>query len=275
MRCPACGGDAEPDPAFAAHGLLRCARCSLLFAPPRDPEALRALYGEAYYAGYAHGEGYEEGGTREREAALRLALVRPYAASGRLLEVGCASGWFLAAAQAVGFSATGLEPSEAMAAAARERTGAEVLTGFLEDAPLPEGAFAVACLWHVLEHIPDPRGALERLAALLAPGGVVALEVPNAASRQAARLGDAWPHWDFPHHVAHWNPAALRRLFADWAVLRLDTLPGTAYQPFHPLHLKEALDLRALPRRPHRDRHELIRLVARRPAGASGGSGTS
>jgi hypothetical protein len=109
---------------------------------------------------------------------------------------------------------------------------------------------------------------------VLAPGGVLALEVPNAASVEADRLGAAWPHWDPAHHVGHYTPAALRALVerAGFTVLRMDTLSGIAYYPpprgYRPLALIESVALgvrlRAFPRRPHQSRHELLRLVARR-----------
>jgi SAM-dependent methyltransferase len=273
--CLACGAPAEPSERLPGHGLWGCHTCGLLFAPERSAAELRALYGDEYFEAYGGEElGYAgDEGRRRYEARRRLAFVRRHARAGALLEIGCAGGYFLATARAAGFAVVGVEPGPGMAESARVRFGLDVRTAFLEDADLPAGAFDVACLWHVLEHLAAPGEALDRVRGLLRPGGMVAIEVPNAASAQARRLRAAWPHWDFGHHVAHYTPAALRALFgrAGFGVVHLDTFPVTGYyEPSRALHpvmlanyVKEALVLRAPPRLPHPSRHELVRAVAR------------
>jgi 2-polyprenyl-3-methyl-5-hydroxy-6-metoxy-1,4-benzoquinol methylase len=138
-------------------------------------------------------------------------VAKRFVARGRLLEIGCASGFFLDAAHRAGFQVTGVEPSEEQAELARARVAADVRAGFLEDIGFETGSFDVSCAWHVLEHIPEPVEGLRLLRAALRPGGTLALEVPNAGSRQALRLGALWPHWDPAHHVNHFTCDALER----------------------------------------------------------------
>jgi SAM-dependent methyltransferase len=240
-----------------------------------EPDAVRALYGASYYQVYGGLDvGYDADPERRRyESARRLRLVQRYVPRGRLLEIGSAMGYFLAAAKRAGFEPTGIEPAEELARAARERFGVDARAGFVEDAELEPASFDAVCMWHVLEHIPEPRSVLRNLHDVLTRAGVLAIEVPNAGSEEARHLGAAWPHWDPAHHVGHYTPASLRALVegAGFAVVRVDTLPGVAYYPprqaLQPRAMFDSVVLaarmRALPRRPHPSRHELLRLVAR------------
>jgi SAM-dependent methyltransferase len=67
-------------------------------------------------------------------------------------------------------------------------------------------------LWHVLEHLDDPRAALARLHGWLDPGGLLLVAVPNPASLQARIAGAAWMHWDVPRHRVHLTPRGLTAL---------------------------------------------------------------
>jgi SAM-dependent methyltransferase len=273
--CWACGAEAARVEHHLPGATFRCAACGLVFQPRRAGAELREIYDEAYFEDYAGGGDYsDEGGTRAYEARRRLQLVQRHVRGGRLLEIGAAEGHFLEAARAAGFEARGIEPAESAARAARARAGVEVETGFVEDVALAEESLDAICAWHVLEHVPEPGGALERLGAALREDGMLFLEVPNAES-PAARDAD-WLHWAPEYHVAHYGPASMRALLerAGLAPVAIDTFPGTGYYPprmaLAPGQLysyaREAVTLRALPRRPHPTRHELLRAVARRAA---------
>jgi 2-polyprenyl-3-methyl-5-hydroxy-6-metoxy-1,4-benzoquinol methylase len=276
--CWACGSTALEDTGerFPPHH-RRCASCGLAFSPERSAVALRELYGDGYYEAYGGTPAsYDaEPARRAYEAKLRTALVRRHVAGGSLLEIGCADGGFLAAARSAGFDVLGVEPAPGIAEAARARHGVEVITGFVEDVDLGHRVFDAVCGWHVLEHIREPAGVLGRVLGAVRPGGVLALEVPNAGSVHARRLRDEWPHWDLAHHVAHYTPSALRALTERVGLRAVDlhTFPGTGYYPVREvLHRKAVTDYaremvvtRAIPRRPHRSRHELLRVVARAP----------
>jgi hypothetical protein len=72
---------------------------------------------------------------------------------------------------------------------------------------------AAPSFWHSLEHLPQAGAALDRAAALLAPGGVLAIAIPNPASVQATVFGDSWFALDFPRHLVHIPaPVLLARL---------------------------------------------------------------
>lgn len=164
-RCDLCGSTRAE--AFCPH-VVRCLGCSLVATHPQ-PERLQERYGEGYYAGWTGS------GRRAKLWESRLALLQGVVGSGRLLDVGCGSGEFLAAARAAGFDASGTEFS---AAARRLMKGGPV---YERPAAAP-GLFDVVTMWHVLEHTPSPRAVLGEVREKLKPGGRLVLAVPNVDS---------------------------------------------------------------------------------------------
>lgn len=94
----------------------------------------------------------------------------------RVLDVGSAHGWFLAAAEARGLKAEGIEPDEAVAA--RPGTG-NVRVGFFPDALDSDDRFDAITYNDVLEHFPDPSAAVEASARHLNPGGLLSINIPT------------------------------------------------------------------------------------------------
>jgi SAM-dependent methyltransferase len=196
--CPVCDG-ARLDHAFSVggHRLARCAGCSLLMSDPQPSSSeLAAIYDAGYFLGAEGAEG------RERLHGLKSASARGYLAElhryrgahgGRLLEIGCGTGDFLAEAQAAGYDVTGVEVSADAAREARSRVpGAEVLVGDLGALAAPIGPFDVCVLWDVVEHARDPVALLRSVRGLLRPGGVLALATPSLDSWSARVLRERW-----------------------------------------------------------------------------------
>ncbi len=142
--------------------------------------------------------------------------------------------------------------------------------GTIEDAELDAESCEVITLWHVLEHLREPVAHLHRLARVLSDGGVLAVEVPNAGSAVAERLGASWAEPNV--HVNQFTPLSLRMAMerAGFEVLDLHTVAITPYltapRRIDPRHLagrmKAAIWLRHLSYK-HPAGHELMRCVAR------------
>lgn len=269
----ACWGCARPAATTAAEvdGYVRCDACGLRYAAAGV--APRERYDDAYFAAYRGGNYFETEPLRRHEARVRLELVRTAAgdAARDLLEVGCAAGFHLDEARALGWRPRGIEPATGPAEYARRELGLDVVSGFAEDVPLDPGSVDAVCLWHTLEHIPRPARLLDHLRAALRPGGVLLIEVPNAASRLAKRQGSEWFALEPEVHVAQWTPPALRALLerAGYDEIEVSTVPFLTYVdgPLHRFIRRVYLALRQ--RRwipdPHPTDHELLRAVARRP----------
>jgi SAM-dependent methyltransferase len=130
--------------------------------------------------------------------ARRLDRVAP---AGPVLDVGSGDGSLLRALRARGREAVGLE---------RVADGDGVHAREIDDFEDRAGEWAAVVFWHSLEHLHDPAGALDRAAMLLAPGGIVAIAVPNRSSWQARCFGERWFHLDLPRHLVHLPASALQ-----------------------------------------------------------------
>jgi SAM-dependent methyltransferase len=129
-----------------------------------------------------------------------------------VLDAGAGAGRLVEALGRAGYDARGIEPSQrsaAMAAAAGRAVSVEAIGDHRD-----QGLDAVV-LWHVLEHLDEPRAALAKARGWLRAGGLLLVGVPNIASLQAAVGGAGWLHLDAPRHRVHLTPAGLRALLED------------------------------------------------------------
>jgi SAM-dependent methyltransferase len=98
---------------------------------------------------------------------------------GRILDVGCALGTFLAIARDHGFEPHGVEISQFASSFAREQRGLDVFTGDLENFGAPPGTFDVVTFWDAIEHVTHPVENLKTARRLLRPGGLLLVTTDN------------------------------------------------------------------------------------------------
>src|SRR3954452_23501308 len=172
----------------ALSDLVKCADCGHGQLATFPAEAVLA---EAY--GEAESEAYVEEEAGQRETARRaLERIEAQVGKGALLDLGCWVGFLLAEAKDRGWETLGVEPSRFASDYARDRLGLDVRTQDLFTAELPEDHFDAVVLGDVIEHLPEPDVALDRIARLLKPGGVVYMALPDAGSRLARAVGKRW-----------------------------------------------------------------------------------
>jgi len=217
--CPLCGGEAgrafavgdrnreSTDEVFT---YARCTACGTVFMvdPPSD---LARYYEGDYYHFDAGGEPeWKHNQVRLDSAAYRVRLLLDHVAPGPLIEIGAGTGAFASAAKAAAFDVTAIEMDESCCRYLREREG---VTAICSDQPLAAldslPPTRVVAMWHVLEHLPNPAEVLERIAAQLEPGGVLAIGVPNPSSLQFRLMRSRWPQVDAPRHLCLMPPDAL------------------------------------------------------------------
>lgn len=186
----------------ALGNIVRCDDCTHMQLDrfPTDTE-LDAAYAEAASQAYVE----EEAGQRYSFASVLERIERYASRKGSLLDVGCWVGFLLAEAEARGWSESiGIEPSEFASAYARRELGLDVRTEELFTANLEPGHFDVVVMGDVLEHLTRANAALDRVAELLEPGGLIALELPDAGSLVARTLGAKW--WSvIPTHIHYFT----------------------------------------------------------------------
>jgi SAM-dependent methyltransferase len=131
--------------------------------------------------------------------------------TGSLLDLGCGTGAFLKVMHDAGWQVQGLEPDDAAAKIARERSGLQV------DKPekihgLNAETFDAITLWHVLEHVHTLTEYLQTMHRLLKKDGVLFIAVPNHTSLDARHYQEAWAAYDVPRHLYHWSPQSMQSM---------------------------------------------------------------
>jgi SAM-dependent methyltransferase len=192
-----------------SHGkIMRCLGCRFGFLAQRPNEdALAKLYSNLDDRVY---EGESKG--RRLTALGHYKIVSQLIKTGRILDVGCASGNFLQVCFERGWEIVGIEPAEGFCAKAKAMLGegGKIICATLQQASLPKGSFDVVTLWDVLEHVSEPVEFLASCASLLRPSGFVFANVPDLDSAQARVLGSKWPLL-LPEHFNYFNKGSLKR----------------------------------------------------------------
>jgi SAM-dependent methyltransferase len=123
---------------------------------------------------------------------------------------------FLGLMKERGFEVSGFDTSDRAAALARMENGVDVrVGGRLQDAGFPPGSFDLVSLFHVLEHVTDPRGLLAEVRRVLKPGGRIVVQVPNIESWQFRLFGSRWYGLDIPRHVIDFSARSIQRLLRE------------------------------------------------------------
>lgn len=203
--------------------LVRCRRCGLTYVGERRHDYTLTRASERKSSELAErvrtlglvNESVEaaEAPWRQELFEQRLRHLQRHISSGRLLEVGCASGEFLRPAARSGFDVAGVEPEPITSAQARDR-GLNVVTSTLAEASYGVGSFDAVALFHVLEHLDSPRQTLTEISRILKPGGVLAIETPNIDTVWFRLLGARWRQL-IPDHYFFFTPRTLRRLLEE------------------------------------------------------------
>jgi 2-polyprenyl-3-methyl-5-hydroxy-6-metoxy-1,4-benzoquinol methylase len=190
--------------------LVKCRRCGLVYLNPRPTHQ---EINEEYSAEYHIERLLRQELKREEEIEVEInknigraeEIVKQFGNKGKLLDIGCGAGFFVACLKRYGWDITGIDVSEWASEFAREKLGLNVFTGSVEDVKI-NGQFDVITLYHILEHLPHPLQSLKRVSELLADDGVLVIKGPNLASFDRVWHSKNWRRYDLPFHLYHFTP---------------------------------------------------------------------
>jgi SAM-dependent methyltransferase len=229
---PAPGGSGTGTLSRPTYAVVRCEVCALRYTTPRYRVEHRARAFAGRYPFYERARSAGRGvalpplGSLARlfDARARgLAARRPR--PGRLLDLGCGDGIFLDVVRRRGWDCVGVDLEESVVRHARERLGEDRAALLdIERERLPEGPFDAVTMWGVLQLLYRPQRALERIRGVLAPDGLLAIGVSNAASAGARLFRSRWRGLGLPRHLVHFTPRTLERMltFAGYRMVGID-----------------------------------------------------
>jgi SAM-dependent methyltransferase len=217
--------------------LDQCSECGFVFTNPRPgPEEIGPYYKSENYISHTNSSRglmnkvYQL--ARARAINVKLKLIEAQNPRHRtLLDYGCGTGEFLAAARKVGFNCAGIEPDSE----ARERARSN--HKLIVEAPdhlskLPQGSFGVITLWHVLEHVHELDETIKQLKRCLSSEGVLIVAVPNRTAYDADKYGNYWAAYDVPRHLYHFSIPDMQRLMNE-AGFTCHTIKPMFFDPYY------------------------------------------
>lgn len=178
--------------------LVACRKCQLIYTNPRIKTGhLHKLYTKTYFKnqnssvfGY---DNYLADEARIRQTARRrLQKIMTYKKSGRLLDLGCAVGFFLDEARKENWQVNGVEISQFASEYARKKLKLPVITADLLRASFPMKSFDVITLWDVIEHVSQPEKLLKKVHSWLKNDGLLVFSTPDVGSLPARLTGHRW-----------------------------------------------------------------------------------
>ncbi len=247
-RCPVCGEPASRlRYVITRFRIYDCARCTLVYLWPQiDDAEVRTLFERLYtegegsvpelatYYDYTYTDAPDNPLVQIYERWLD-ALERERA-PGRILDIGCGTGLFLAVARRRGWQPYGVDDCGPATAHARSHFGLDVWDGQFSDFAAREGLrFDAITMWDIIEHARAPVALLDAARAVLAPGGVIGISTPNQASildrvagllyrGSGGRITQPLEKFYIEQHFLYFSPRTLRDALdrASLAVVRLD-----------------------------------------------------
>ena len=243
VKCDACGAN-EYKTIFKGRdcifgikepfSIVKCDACGLVYLNPRPTaESIKGLYEK----NYTHqGKPFKLPGT---EASRLKALLKKFwhlyirgysdglikKMQGKILDIGCRSGFFLLSLKQKGQEAYGIEINPSDAKYCNE-IGLDVFCGVLEDAKFENDFFDAIVMSHVIEHLPSPKKTLKEVYRILKPGGKLYILCPNSDSYGKKIFGRYWYGWHIPFHFHIFTVKTVQKLTeeAGFKISRINTM---------------------------------------------------
>jgi len=249
LRCTVCDGRTirpyvEITNCSRLFTLFRCENCSFIFVHPAPSAGeLASFYGEQYFQNPAFNSqdqanyfGYDiyidDKANIQQKFMKCLRLLKGFREKGRLLDVGCATGFFLELASQMEYEAMGVEISNFASKYGLEKLGVNILNKELRAAQFQDESFDIVTLWDVIEHFPDPRSELIEINRILVKGGIIGIITPDIGALLPRMLGKHWLELKrVPEHLSFFSRFSLRGFLrrCGFEVLNIRTLGKKFY----------------------------------------------
>lgn len=205
MKCFICKNDKVTSllKPYRGRAIFRCNNCTNAFTYPQ-PQI-------DYERKHFNLKSAEEEWEYKSYAQPILDFLTGSIKKGRLLDIGCGSGYLIEGAVKRGFRGEGLDPSEEAVEFCKRRN-LKVKNGFLQEKYYPPETFDVIVASHVLEHVADPNKFLFICRKILKRDGLLCLAQTNYTGTIPYLYGRFWEGWVPNEHFVHFSPSGIQFL---------------------------------------------------------------
>lgn len=180
-------------------------------------EFVKEHYNKKYFTGDIHRSAYinykKDKSCIVRNMRKFLKKIQEIKPSGKLLDVGCALGFFVELALQNGYDAYGFDPSTYAVSESREFVGKKHINqGTIGSVHYRPNSFDIITLFDVFEHLGDPIADMHRLYEFLKEDGIIVIATGDTASVMAKILKRRWTFYIPPQHLFFFNKKLLNDL---------------------------------------------------------------
>lgn len=171
-----------------------------------------AVYVDSEYQSGLYKDYVEASALKYETFRRRIELIRKYVDGSRLLDVGCASGFFIEMALKYGFDAYGVELSKQAIALAKPEVGGRITNGDVNLLHVRnEQKFDVVVAFDIIEHTHDPIKFLQDIRDVLSPQGWLVLTTPDTGHFLRYLMGSHWPMLQPLQHTYLFSKKAMQK----------------------------------------------------------------
>ena len=192
---------------------LRDAASSIIFLAQRPQLDDMAAFVDAEYEAGVYRDYVNARELKLVTMRRRLPLIRAHARGPRLLDVGCATGFFLEVALEAGFDPAGIELSPVAIDLAQPSVRERITKGDVNTVLATHSRqFDVVTAFDIIEHTFDPVSFLDDIARVLLPGGLLVLSTPDTGHWLRLLMRSRWPMLQPDQHMFLFSREAMRTL---------------------------------------------------------------
>ena len=192
--------------------LVECEECSLKYINPQvSDEIIFKSYEDAVDPTFIEQNLLRIATFKRNLLNLCRSLKVTPSSNQVVLDIGCAGGAFPVAANELGFSVVGVEPSLWLAKQAKAEYNLDIRSGSLKSQNFSKNSFDMVTLWDVIEHLTDPSDVLVDTQHVLKKNGLMVVNYPNYNSLARFLLRKKWPFF-LSVHLSYFTPKTIRRL---------------------------------------------------------------
>lgn len=222
LSCPLCNGDSiiqmyNCRDSFVTgefFPVVKCKACGFIFTNDYPiEESIGSYYKSENYISHSDTQRglinkiYHLARTLMLRKKWRIIRSHTNLSSGRLLDIGCGTGYFAHYMSKKRWIVSGIEKDDDARLFASSKLNVDVYSS--EKLFRLEEKYDCITLWHVLEHFHDPDSVMEAIRSALKDSGILALALPNNSSYDAYHYRENWAAWDVPRHLWHFTPKTI------------------------------------------------------------------